>query len=522
MTKQRHLHLDLKGISKLLNAINKQLDHITMYRLTLYFLISLIVAAFVLSLVGDLNFSASSIAITTIILVIACYFINKAFAYIFDAPTNIESSLITALILALIITPATNATFENYTVLLAAAGLAIASKYILTYKQKHIFNPAALAVVLTGFGPRQGASWWIGTSVMLPFVIIGGILLILKIKRTRMVLTFFVTALASTSVYTLIGHGSLLPILSGTITTSAMFFLGFVMLTEPLTTPPTAKLQTLYAILVGLLFPTEFHIFSLHFIPELALITANFVFFIVRPRAKLFPTLEQKVRLTPDSLDFIFNPNRKLAYQPGQYMEWTLPHSNADRRGIRRYFTLASSPTEENVRIGVKFYDQGSTYKQAMLKMTPESWVVADNIAGDFTLPRNKKQKIVFIAGGIGITPYRSMIKYLIDKNEARDIVLLYAANSSADFAYTKVFEQARRLGINTIYLVSEGQGINNGHVRRARISDSLIKAEVPDYMDRLFYVSGSQVFVSNAQGILKDLQVPRKQIKTDDFSGYN
>lgn len=506
----------------MLNYLNQQLSRITMYRLVLYYLIVLVVAAFGLSLAGDLNFSPSSIAISAIILVVTCYLLNKAFAYIFDAPTNIESVFITALILALIITPANNSTGENYTFLLAAAGLAIASKYILTYKQKHIFNPAAIAVVLLDFGPKQGASWWIGTSVMLPFVIIGGLLVMIKIKRTKMVLTFFITALLATVLYTFLGHGDVLANLSGTLTTSAMFFLGFVMLTEPLTTPPTARLQILYAIVVGILFPTAFHIFGLHFLPELALVTANLIFFLIRPRVKIFPTLSKKIRLTHDSVDFIFNPNQKLAYQPGQYMEWTLPHTKTDSRGNRRYFTLASSPTEENVRIGVKFEEQGSTYKEAMLKMSSDSWVVADQIAGDFTLPKNSNQKIAFIAGGIGITPYRSMIKYLIDKNESRDIVLIYAANTKSDFVYTNIFERARHLGIRTIYVITDNnQPIVSPNFRSGRINQKLIKTEVPDYLDRLFYVSGSHTIVNNVSQILRSIGLPKKQIKTDDFSGY-
>ncbi len=507
----------------MLSYLDNLLDHITMYRLVLYYLIALVLAAIGLSYAGDLHFSVSSIIISTIILLIACYVLNKVFGYIFDAPTNIESSLITALILALIITPANNSTPENYTFLLAAAGLAIASKYVLTYKNNHIFNPAAIALVLMDFGPKQGASWWVGTAVMLPIVIIGGLILIRKLNRFRMVITFFITALAATALYTLIGHGDVFSNLSGTITTSSMFFLGFVMLTEPLTTPPTARLQTFYAVFMGLIFPTEFHIFSLHSLPELALITANFIFFIIRPSVKLFPTLIKKIRITPDSVDFIFNPQRRLAYQPGQYMEWTLPHTKTDKRGNRRFFTLASSPTEEDLRLGVKFYDSGSSFKEAMLSINRHSAIVADQVAGDFTLPKNKKQSLVFIAGGIGITPYRSMVKYLIDKNEHRDITLLYSAKSKDDFAYTNIFEKARPLGIKTVYIMSDKSAeVSHPYTRVGRLNVGLIKSEVPDYMDRLYYVSGPQSLISETVSILQGLGLPKKQIKTDDFSGYN
>ena len=102
-----------------------------------------------------------------------------------------------------------------------------------------------------------------------------------------------------------------------------------------------------------------------------------------------------------------FAPNRKLAFAPGQYMEWTLGHNEPDSRGNRRYFTLASAPTEDELRVGVKFYQNSSTFKQAMLDMDQNSEIVAAQLAGDFVLPHDPQQKCVFIAGGIGIESIR-------------------------------------------------------------------------------------------------------------------
>jgi ferredoxin-NADP reductase len=302
-----------------------------------------------------------------------------------------------------------------------------------------------------------------------------------------------------------------------------MFFLGFVMLTEPLTTPPTAKKQTWYALLTGILFPPQFHVLSLYSTPELALIASNAFSFIISPKVKLFPTLKQKIRITPDSVDFIFNPNRKFAYKPGQYMEWTLPHDNTDIRGNRRYFTLASSPTEADIRIGVKFYDQSSSYKDALLGITHQTPIVADQISGDFVLPKDKKQKLVFIAGGIGVTPYRSMVKYLLDTKEARSITMLYSVRTVEDFAYKDVFEQARQeLGMNTFYIITDSNAnVSDEHVRFGRINADLIKKEVPDYRQCIFYISGTQAMVTAMQKILTDLWVPSYRIKFDYFSGY-
>lgn len=496
-----------------------------MYKLLQYYLIALVLIAMGLSVDNVLHFSAALIAVSALLALFTCWFVNKVFATIFDAPTNVESVYITALILALIIPPTSNGNMaEHLTFILAASGLAMASKYILTIHRKHIFNPAAIAVVLTALGPRQSANWWIGTSVMLPYVLIGGILLVRKIRRGSMVLTFFVSTLIATALYAFIAKSDVYVGLKETITTSAMFFLGFVMLTEPLTTPPTTKKRTWYAILAGFLFPPQFHIFSLYSTPELALITSNVFSYIISPKTKLFPTLKQKLRLTPDSADFVFAANhKKFTYLPGQYMEWTLPHEDTDSRGNRRYFTLASSPTESNIRIGVKFYKKSSSYKDALLKATPETPIVAAQVSGDFILPKDPKQKLVFIAGGIGVTPFRSMTKYLLDKKETRSIILLYSAKTTKDFAYKDIFDAARNeIGMKSVYVVTGKEDISSQeHTLSGRISSQMIRQEITDYQERTFYISGTQNMVNGARKTLDGLGVPRSQIKVDYFSGY-
>src|SRR5580692_5441010 len=136
----------------MLGVIDDFLDKITMYRLVLYYLIGLLLAAFGLSIAGVVSFSPQYILLSAGILLAACYVINKLIAWFLKAPTNSESTLITALILALIISPMSSTYVLNITFLLAASGLAIASKYAFNIRNKHIFNPAALAVALLALG----------------------------------------------------------------------------------------------------------------------------------------------------------------------------------------------------------------------------------------------------------------------------------------------------------------------------------------------------------------------------------
>lgn len=505
----------------MLTALDKILDRITMYRLLVYYLLGLIALAIVLSTTGQLGYSPVGIASITIFAVVAAWVINKVFAYILNVAINSDSTLITSLILVLIISPTTDP--FNFLFIAAATGLAIASKYLITYKKRHIFNPAAIAVALTAFGPQETASWWVGNSAMMPFVLVGGFLLVRRIRRGAMVTSFLITALIAVTLDAILHHNGILTTWHNTIFSSALLFLAFVMLTEPLTSPTTRKYQIWYGILTGLLFPPQVHLGSLYSTPERDLAVGNIFAFIVNPKVKLFPVLARKIKITPDSADFIFAPDFKFAYLPGQYMEFTLPHDNVDSRGQRRYFTLASSPTEDTIRVGVKFYDKSSSYKEAMLDMNSKSYISAASLGGDFVLPNDKRQKVAFIAGGIGVTPYRSMIKYLVDKKQHRPVVMFYAANTAKDIAYMDVFEEARQqLGVKILYLLTKkGTPLPDQRYRAGYITPKLIQAEVPDYAERLFYISGPEPMVDTVKNVLRDMGISHDHIKTDFFSGY-
>ena len=491
-----------------------------MYRLVLYYLLFLIAVACIFGLLGILPYSPLAIIFSAIFLVAVCWAFNKLFSWAFNAPANVESFFISALILVLILSPAKSV--NDFVFLFWAAVLTIASKYILAIKKIHIFNPVAIAVVLTAFGFNGSASWWIGTASMLPFSLLG-LLIARKIRRSDLVFYFFLSALVTIFSFSLLQGGNIVTTFKQIILSSPIFFFACVMLTEPLTTPPTRRLQSIYGALVGVLFAPQFHIGSFYTTPEQALVIGNIFSYIVSPKYKLLLKLKDKLNIGTDTVDFVFNPEKIFAFSPGQYMEWTLPHKHADARGNRRYFTIASSPTEDNLRLGIKFYANGSSYKKAMITMNDRTPIVGAQVRGDFTLPKALNQKLVFIAGGIGITPFRSMIKYLIDTNQPRPIILLYANKIVDEIVYYDIFNQAQQqLGIRTIYTLTDKTKLpTNWQGYVGRIDAAFIQSLVPDFMERVFYLSGPRAMVTAYEDSLKSLGVPQHQIKTDFFPGF-
>lgn len=204
-------------------------------------------------------------------------------------------------------------------------------------------------------------------------------------------------------------------------------------------------------------------------------------------------------------------------------MEWTLPHKNPDVRGNRRYFTIASSPTEKDIMLGVRIIDDGSSFKKTLLNLNTKDKISIGSLAGDFTLAKNPNLKLVFLAGGIGITPFRSMLKYLIDKGERRDIVLFHLCSNGDDFIYDDVFNEAEnKIGLQMYCLLSEKENVPvNFKGEFGHLSKDLLFKKVPDYRSRLFYISGSNAMVDMIKVTLKKAGVKSSKIVTDYFSGY-
>jgi ferredoxin-NADP reductase/Na+-translocating ferredoxin:NAD+ oxidoreductase RnfD subunit len=504
----------------MIRLLDNQLNKITTYRLVLYVLIFLLGAGFFLGVSGQLTYDPWALLLSVGFLLAVCWITNRIFSWTFGVPANVESLYITALILALIITPIRAP--GDLWFLVWAAVLAMASKYLVALGGKHVFNPAAFAVAVTYLTLNQSASWWVGTGPMLPFVLPAGLLIIRKLERFDLVVSFLLTALGVTWLSAMFSGTDLVATTQKVLLSSPLCFFGFIILTEPLTSPPTRRLRILYGVIVGFLFAPQLHIGTVYMTPELAILLGNVFAFIVSPKGRFALRLKERNRIAPDTYEFVFPAPPRFTFNPGQYMEWTLGHPQPDERGNRRYFTLASAPTEHNIRLAVKFYPNSSTFKRAMLSSTRETILMASQLAGDFVLPDDPRQPCILIAGGIGVTPFRSMIKYLLDRRQRRPITLFYAAKTLDEFVYRDVFDRAEKeLGIRTVYTVTDNSNVPAGWSGKVgRITPDLIRKTVPAYRDCIFYISGPRSMVSTFKDAIQHLAVTGLDIRTDYFAG--
>jgi len=487
-----------------------------MYKLVMYGLLVLSCIAVLFGFLGVLSFHGFALIETFVVVMTGAWVGHLVFSRLFKATTNVESYIITGIILFLILAPISSMTDAYIT--FAAGVLASASKYFLAINRKHIFNPVAISLFLLGLFGFGNAIWWVGSSALLPFTLCLGLLVVRKIRRFHLFFSFAVIAIPVIAFLNIIQGVAINEAILLIFTSWPLLFFGTIMLTEPMTTPPTKKLYMSYGNLVGLLFSIRFEFGPIYSSPELALVIGNIYSYLVSPKYKLFLSFVQSRKISSNIYEFVFTKPKDFRYKAGQYLEWTLSHPKSDSRGVRRFFTLASSPTEETLKLGIRVDgDQSSSFKRKLLSFTKDSRIIATQLAGDFTLPNDPSIKLTFIAGGIGITPFRSMVSYLIDKKEKRDIALFYFANTREEFVYKDIFTKAEAIGLKTIYVPTKDAV--RGESRR--LTREMLMKYTPDFAKRVYYLSGPNAMVEGYKAMLLSAGVQGKNIISDYFPGF-
>lgn len=223
-------------------------------------------------------------------------------------------------------------------------------------------------------------------------------------------------------------------------------------------------------------------------------------------------TLRKIIKETEDISSFIFEPNKPLAWYAGQFMHYTLPHTPTDSRHTDRYFTISSAPHEKHIMLTTRFAGQSSsTFKTALFALKPGDTIEAEGPEGDFTVDDMENQNIVFIAGGIGITPIRSILFDLEHRGKSVWGRLIYASRDEHILWQTELEKFANRHPKFNIFNVIGGSGI----------TESVIEQLVPDFNKTVFYISGPEVMMESVAKKLHALTVQPQNIKRDFFPGY-
>ncbi len=516
----------MSSLTAVWNRVYAVLGRFSMYRLVVLSLAALAVVALLLSLAGLVTPSPGELLATTAVLAAASAGADALAHRLLGKAWRWESTLITVLILLFVLRP----TVEPWGLAGAAVGgiLASASKYLLAWQGRHIFNPAAVgaaAVTILGIWlPDLGYSaWWVGAPALAAPVIVTGLLVLLRTEKVRVIAVFVVIAVSVSFVRVAVQSQSAgLALDAGQVFwqllwSSPFLFLGAFMLSEPLTLPPRRWQQFTVAAVVGVLAGWPISLGEVSLGQERALLIGNLVAFAFTVRTAVRLRFEDRVVLTPTVRELVFRAERGFRFTAGQYLELEVPHAHADSRGTRREFSIVSAPEElPTVKIALREGSQ-SSYKKALAQVEAGQRLSVTGVWGDFVLPASTAAPVLMVAAGIGVTPFVSQLRHLRLAGKERDVVFVYVASDAEELAFREDLEAA---GIPVIVFTRNDPGaLPRGWqwARGVRLDAEGLLGVVPDIGSRHAYISGPPGLIADLAPALEKA----RSLTTDAFSGY-
>lgn len=230
------------------------------------------------------------------------------------------------------------------------------------------------------------------------------------------------------------------------------------------------------------------------------------------------------------TVSFFLEPkNSSFTYLPGQYFYFTIPKLHyPDSKGNTRHFTLSSSPTEGNIVRVTTRIRESSGFKLTLNELPIGALIEGEGPDGEFILDESEKGPHIFLAGGIGITPFRSMAKYVADKDLDIPINLIYSNSIPEEIAFREELEklsQESPVFQMTITVSKPEESREKWFGQTGRINDKLISELIGNWRLKIgelnWWISGPEAFVLAMKNVLESLAIPSGKIRSEEFEGY-
>jgi ferredoxin-NADP reductase len=221
------------------------------------------------------------------------------------------------------------------------------------------------------------------------------------------------------------------------------------------------------------------------------------------------------IKRTHDVKSFRFPRPAGFDYKAGQYILVSL---TVDGSLVTKPLTLSSSPTEDHIEFTKKL--TGHPFSNVLDNMNIGDSAVISGPFGKMTF-EGEHEKVVLLSGGIGITPMISICKYCTDMHIDSNIVLIYSNKTENDLVFRKELDEMMHINSNLkiVYTLTRASESWTGY--KERVSDKMIMNEVPDYMERRFYICGPPEMVHSMEEMLAAMNIPKEMVKKESLVGY-
>ena len=223
------------------------------------------------------------------------------------------------------------------------------------------------------------------------------------------------------------------------------------------------------------------------------------------------------------TMAFHFEKPSGFAYIAGQAGDWILPHpSKTDKEGNKRSFTLASAPYEDDLFFTTRLRE--TAFKEDLQDMPLGAVVNFDGPWGELTLHEDSAIPAAFLTGGIGITPFRSIVLQWAHDRKEQPLFLFYSNRRPEDAAFIDEMQAVARQRpkftfVPTMTEIEKSKMLWSGV--RGYIDDAMLRHSLTDLDQPIYYLSGPPKMVEGMQKILNDSGVKQERVRTETFDGY-
>ena len=233
--------------------------------------------------------------------------------------------------------------------------------------------------------------------------------------------------------------------------------------------------------------------------------------------------LLNRVEVAEGTIAFHFEKPTGFDFKPGQSADLTLPNPpETDAEGNVRTFSIASAPFEDQLMFATRMRD--TAFKRSLKKMPLGTVVKMDSAMGSFTLHKNSAKPAVFLAGGIGVTPFSSIVRQADHDRAPHKLYLFYSNRRPEDAPFVEVLQNLEKTNpqfrfIATMTEMRRSKKTWNGET--GRIDQEMLSKYLNELRGPIYYVAGPPALVSEMRKMLVASGVDEDDIRSDEFSGY-
>jgi len=231
--------------------------------------------------------------------------------------------------------------------------------------------------------------------------------------------------------------------------------------------------------------------------------------------------VKEKLEVAKGTLLVVFDlQGEEVDFRPGQYFWVELPNRGYDdEKGLRRHISVVTSPTERGV-LGLCTRMRDTAFKNTLAELEVGDAVDVEQPKGDWQLPEDTRKHYVFVAGGIGITVFRSMLRYIADTGEPYQVTLVYSNRDRESTPFLDELQglEAEIAGLRLVLTMTDDEGWD-GESRR--VVGEMLADHLDDLSEPTYLVAGPPAMVESVVESLAAAGIPEEQVLPDRFSGY-